>query len=32
MEQFDGILARGKCHKLGFKVRDKWACGQIQGC
>lgn len=29
---FDGILARGKCHKLGLKVRDKWACGQIQDC
>ena len=29
MEQFDGILSRGKCQKLGLKVKDKWTHGQI---
>lgn len=30
MEQFDGILSRGKCQKLGLKVTDKGTCGQTQ--
>lgn len=32
MAQFDGILSRGKCQKLGLKVKDKWTHGQIWGC